>query len=330
MSGSRPGAGRAGDVRRQDASVAARTVTCDVGAVEVVRASREGVLRSRAAVAPVRSHTEYAVESGRIAAARRPAPIRPTPNMTRSRTDRPPAPGLRSRRRGRGRPSSRGRTEVQRFGALATTNWRRTRSRPSGSRRPRRRSVRRPGPSDGEPLVHGDDWTKLSPHGASVVPTVAATRERAGVAAGQAWGHEGAVTGAAPQSGCASTPGKLDVGHEKTRGERHQQVFDAVEAAPSRTSAARRRPPHRDLDRSRRPARPRISEPAATPANSGSGRTDVRDHQRGQGQGAATRTPYRCRTSPIRPWPLMTPRRDPRSWNRISAAVESSSTHNSW
>lgn len=45
---------------------------------------------------------------------------------------------------------------------------------------------------------------------------------------------------------------------------------------------------------------------------------------------AARRTPYASRTSPVRPWPVTTPMRAPRSWNSTSATVDSNSTHSSW
>ena len=80
------------DARARSRHRRARAVTSDVADVE--ESAPGANEQSRAASEPVKSQIEYAVERGRMAAARRAAPMRPTANSVPAR---PPASGARAR-----------------------------------------------------------------------------------------------------------------------------------------------------------------------------------------------------------------------------------------
>ena len=74
---------------------------------------------------------------------------------------------------------------------------------------------------------------------------------------------------------------------------------------------------------------PNSSSPAATPAYSAHV-VPMFATSSATSAAAAERTPNRCRTRPMRPWPVTTPILAPRLWNTTRATVDRSRTQSSW
>lgn len=157
-----------------------------------------------------------------------------------------------------------------------------------------------------------------SPHGASVVPSVAVAIR----IASRPVGIDGTTDpdSAAPQSGLARMPAAM-------------YATNTADSASSTRSTPRNPPRSTSVDTISAEIgtemyrlTPKIWNPAAMPANSAVV-VPMFASSSAAIDSTPARAPYRCRIRPARPWPVTTPMRAPRSWNRIRATVETVSTH---